>query len=338
MIKATASPVLVVRAAGSETPLPTSNSSTVESPPYWTETESVILAVILGIIMFVAVIGNILVITVVAKNRGMRTRTNIFLCNLAVADLFCSLLDMPLSLVTIVKGDWIFSPTLCQLNGFAVPFFFVASIHTLMYIGIHKYISIRYPLGQVLTRRRVRMMIGSAWLWATIAGYLTLHGLNTVTYKPKTAQCGPAYPSNPWTYSHLCFMVITCYLVPLIILALCYVGMFREIQALSARMEQHTSMEKQLIYVQQRRITLTLLIVLVFFVICWTPHIVYSVSVSVIVDKSQMPRLANPISYWCGYLSSACNPLIYGLMSPAFREGYKELLCSVHQEEIVSDG
>ena len=163
-----------------------------------------------------------------------------------------------------------------------------------MYIGIHKYLSIRYPLGQVLTRTRVRLMIGAAWLWATLTGYLTVHGLNTVTYKPRTTQCGPAYPSNPWTYSHLIFMIITCYLVPLVILAVCYIGMFREIKALSARMEQNTTMEKELIYMQQRRITLTLLIVLVFFVICWTPYIMYSVYVSSIEDKSTMSEYANP--------------------------------------------
>lgn len=371
MRSATASPLILVKAS----PVPellttrlalntTNGTADVVLPPYWNYTERVIFATLLGIIMLIAIVGNILVITVVAKNRGMRTRTNLFLCNLAVADLFCATLDMPISLATIIKGDWIFSRSVCQFNGFALPFFFVAAIHTLMYIGIHKYLSIRYPLGQFLTRTRVRLMMGAAWVWATIAGYLTIHGLNTVTYKPRTTQCGPAYPNNVWTYTHLTFIVLTCYIVPLIILTICYIGMFHEIKALSIRMEQHTTMEKELIYVQQRRITLTLFIVLVFFVICWTPYIIYSIWVSFVENKDTMSRFANPIvspcltfsiiawsfldfiwclqyfpqSYWCGYLSSACNPLIYGLMSPAFREGYKELMCHVGQEEIVSDG
>ena len=276
-------------------------------PPYWSLVDRSIFAAVLSLMMAVAIIGNVLVITVIVKNRGMRTRTNMFLCNLAVADLFCATLDMPISLVTIIHGDWIFGEAMCQFNGFALPFFFVASIHTLMYIGIHKYLSIRYPLGQFLTRTRVRVMIGAAWVWATIAGYLTVHGLNTVTYKPLTAQCGPAYPTNAWTYSHLIFIVITCYLIPLIILAVCYIGMFREIKALSVRMEQNTTMEKELIYMQQRRITLTLLIVLVFFVVCWSPYIIYSVSVSFKEDKASMPKYANPfVSMATIYITTQC--------------------------------
>ena len=33
---------------------------------------------------------------------------------------------------------------------------------------------------------------------------------------------------------------------------------------------------------------------------------------------------------WLGYLSCAVNPLIYALRSPAFREGYRQILCFSH--------
>lgn len=37
------------------------------------------------------------------------------------------------------------------------------------------------------------------------------------------------------------------------------------------------------------------------------------------------------------YLSSMCNPIIYAFRSPAFREGYKEILCQT-PNYVISDG
>lgn len=36
--------------------------------------------------------------------------------------------------------------------------------------------------------------------------------------------------------------------------------------------------------------------------------------------------------YWCGYLNSACNPIIYAFRSPSFRQGYLEILCRKNTE------
>ena len=114
-----------------------SNIVTTDLSPWGFGTQ-VTFAIALAIIMAFSVVGNMMVIIVIVRHRGMRTRTNMFLCSLALADLFCGLLDMPIALVTMIKGYWIFGPKMCQINGFLVPFFFVASIHTLMYISIHK--------------------------------------------------------------------------------------------------------------------------------------------------------------------------------------------------------
>ncbi|KAG8230183.1 hypothetical protein J437_LFUL006115 [Ladona fulva] len=42
------------------------------------------------------------------RHRGMRTRTNLFLANLALADILVGLLDMPFSVLTLIFGEWRF--------------------------------------------------------------------------------------------------------------------------------------------------------------------------------------------------------------------------------------
>ncbi|CAE1285089.1 unnamed protein product [Acanthosepion pharaonis] len=47
--------------------------------------------------------------------------------------------------------------------------------------------------------------------------------------------------------------------------------------------------------------------------------------------------LLNPVAYFFAYMNSACNPIIYALRSPAFRQGYKEILCW-ERATVFSDG
>ena len=132
----------------------------VPMPPYWDIPTRIALAIAMVIFILLGLVGNTMVIIVVARHHGMRTRTNMFLCNLAVADLLCTVICMPFSLGTVICGDWIFGDLFCQINAFSMPLFFVASIHTLMYISIHKYISIKHPFSHVLGRGKIGLMIG----------------------------------------------------------------------------------------------------------------------------------------------------------------------------------
>lgn len=310
---------------------------TNDGAPYWDLPQTVLLSMSLTLIMLVAIVGNVMVIAVIVQHRGMRTRTNVFLCNLAITDLLTALLDMPFSLLTILNGRWTAGHTLCQFNGFAMPLFFVASIHTLMYISVHKYVSIKRPFSDVLAHRQILMLIGAVWFWAVLIGYLTIHGLNHVCYKPNTAQCGPMYPHNMRNYIHYALFTTTCYLVPFAVMAFCYGGIFRAIRAHSRRMALHSTTTKDVIFMQQRRIMITLFVVLIAFVVSWTPYIVYSIHTFFEPDKLHTNPLENPLSYWFGYLNCACNPLIYAWRSPAFREGYRLIMCRGRPAEHSSD-
>lgn len=277
-----------------------SNHSDTDLTPYWNLPTRIVLSSLMIGFMAFAIVGNFLVIIVVVRHKGMRTRTNMFLCNLAVADFLCAILCMPVSLTTMIRGEWIFGSVngwFCQLNGFLMPMFFVTSIHTLMYISVHKYISISRPFSRVITYRRILLMIFLSWAWAIFTAYLTIHGLSKVLYKPYTTQCGPDYPEgrNSMTILLPLHTTVTCYLIPFTIIIVCYALMFREIRAHGVRLEQHSNKEKQAIFIQQRRITVTLFVVLIIFVLSWTPYIAYSISVTILKDKRKVHHLFNAI-------------------------------------------
>lgn len=298
--------------------------------------ETAIFGTWISISMVFAIFGNLMVIAVVIRHRGMRTRTNMFLVNLAIADFLVGVLLAPFSLTTLIAKDWIFGDILCFINSFCNAAFLITSIQTLMYISIHKYLSITRPLTQI-TKCKILIMIGAAWGWAIVCASLTTFILSTSKYKEGTMQCGPKYP----TYStksltfHFIIQASNIFL-PLFLMIGCYVRMFAEIKQHMQRLDENTALDRNMIFSQQRRVTITLLIVLSCFVLCWIPYCVYSNYAAFVRDKSTIPRYANAIAYCFGYMNSACNPIIYAWRSPSFREGYKEILCQ-EPSYVVSD-
>ncbi|TRY59212.1 hypothetical protein DNTS_014610 [Danionella cerebrum] len=63
-------------------------------------------ALLILVVVIVTVAGNILVILAVNLERKLQNATNYFLMSLAVADMLLGLLVMPVSMVTIVYGEF----------------------------------------------------------------------------------------------------------------------------------------------------------------------------------------------------------------------------------------
>ena len=82
----------------------------------------------------VGICGNVLVLVTIYSYKWMQTPTNRFLFNIAVSDIFVLVLDMPLSLITLNAGDFIFSQTICNFNAFSVGMSMFTSVHLLMYM------------------------------------------------------------------------------------------------------------------------------------------------------------------------------------------------------------
>ncbi|XP_062574419.1 melanopsin-like isoform X2 [Saccostrea cucullata] len=303
----------------------------------WSLLETIVFGTWLSISMIFAIVGNFMVIAVVWRHRGMRTRTNMFIVNLAIADFLIGILLAPFSLTTLIAHDWILGDALCFLNSFLNAVCFLTSLQTLMYISIHKYLSITRPLIRI-TKCKILIMIMAAWLWGIICAALTTFILSHYEYKEKTMQCGPAYPGNTIQSIIFHFIIQTSNLyLPLGIMLFCYIRIFQEIKEHMQRMDENSAMDRKQIFSQQRRVTITLFIVLACFVVCWFPYCVYANYVTFVEDKKTIPAWANAVAYCAGYMNSACNPIIYAWRSPSFREGYKEILCQ-EPSYVVSDG
>ncbi|XP_043195207.1 melatonin receptor type 1A-like isoform X2 [Amphibalanus amphitrite] len=283
------------------------------------------LSIIIVVFMIVSVTGNILVILSVCRFRSMRTRTNLFLVNLAVTDVLAALVNMPVALVTLTQGRWVFGEVLCQLNGFTFGLGTMASIHTMMHISIHKYISMARPFSRFMTRRRIVVILAAAWLWSIFYNLTPQLELTHTVYKEGATQCGPAIPRDSKQHIHSAVNSTFNFFLPLGVMLFCYTRIFVNFRQHLNRMGETSNMAERRRVLQQQRIAVTLFLVLACFLLCHVPYIVYSTGL-VYAGQEHMPIIMNPISYWCIYMNSALNPITYGARCSAFRDSYRDIL------------
>ena len=69
-----------------------------------------------------SVIGNTLVCLAVYRNPNLRSTTNLYIIALAVSDLICATVEMPLASAVFIIGKWDFGDALCQIQGFVDAF------------------------------------------------------------------------------------------------------------------------------------------------------------------------------------------------------------------------
>lgn len=129
-------------------------------------TRAIPLGLVLGAFIVFAIAGNILVILSVVCNRHLRTPTNYFIINLAIADLLLSTTVLPVSATMEILNYWVFGRIFCDIWAAVDVLCCTASIMSLCVISIDRYIGVSHPLqypGIVTERRALLAMLG---VWA----------------------------------------------------------------------------------------------------------------------------------------------------------------------------
>lgn len=75
--------------------------------------------VLYAVIFVVGLLGNVLVVFVVAQNRAMQTVTNCFIANLALSDILLCVLAVPFTPLYFFLKEWIFGKILCHLVAYS---------------------------------------------------------------------------------------------------------------------------------------------------------------------------------------------------------------------------
>uniref|UniRef100_A0A8D2PQE5 Dopamine receptor D2 n=1 Tax=Zosterops lateralis melanops TaxID=1220523 RepID=A0A8D2PQE5_ZOSLA len=175
-------------------------------------------AMLLALLIFVIVFGNVLVCIAVSRERALQTTTNYLIVSLAVADLLVATLCMPWVVYLEVR-DQNCCRIHCDIFVTLDVMMCTASILNLCAISIDRYTAVAMPMlynTRYSSKRRVTLMIAVVWVLSFAISCPLLFGLNNTDEK----EC---IIGNP---AFVVYSSIVSFYVPFMVTLLVYVQIY----------------------------------------------------------------------------------------------------------------
>ncbi|KAK2170651.1 hypothetical protein LSH36_1g03035 [Paralvinella palmiformis] len=293
--------------------------------PVW---RGLIVALYISIIV-VGLVGNGIVVFVVAKNRHMHNITNIFIANLALSDIGLCAFSLPVQLYYQVTDSWVFGESMCQVifAAFAVPMY--VSTLTILLIAFDRYWLIVYPLRSRITIRTAFLMLAvSAVLSLVIAVpvimYSTIKHIREPDIGLYRTFCYERWPSQSarLAYTVLTFLFQFC--LPISMTAALYYRIYCRLR--------HRPAHRVRIAERKQKTNKILVAIVTLFVVCWLPWNVFSLLSELDRDAVKGPHFKFVDLLLKAFaMGSACvNPFLYCWLNENFRKELDIMAIKMH--------
>ena len=187
-----------------------------------------LLSILYGIISLIAVIGNALVIVVIVRNRKMHSVTNMFIANLAVADVVIGIFAVPFQYQAALLQRWVLPHFMCSLAPFVQVLSVNISIFTLMVISIDRYRAVIHPLKPRCTKTTAKIVMVVTWIIG-IASSLPIAMARKVVFVTEGSETKPFcldhWPTKwdfDWGKLYRLYLIIVQYFLPLLSIGYTY--------------------------------------------------------------------------------------------------------------------
>ncbi|XP_044587093.1 orexin receptor type 1-like isoform X2 [Cotesia glomerata] len=296
------------------------------------------------------ILGNLLVCLAVYRNRSMRTVTNYFLVNLAVADLMVLIFCLPSTVIWDVSETWLFGEIACKIIPYLQTVSVSVSILTLTFISIDRWNAICFPLAFKSTTKRAKKFICFVWIFSFIFDTpdIILLQVAPTVFKIETiylTQCKRSWSINSERIFNLVIFVFL-YFGPLVFMTYTYYQIICVLRGsripgyklsrrnneipLDAELSASFEDNHEGRLVSRRKAAKMLVVVVLVFAICYAPvHLLNILRYSVTLSSNNITRAFSLLAHWLCYLNSAINPVIYNFMSGKFRKEFRRsFICS----------
>lgn len=147
----------------------TTNLQEPDLPVDMTFSDSSIISIIVyTVLMVISGIGNILVFWTLYKRRSrQKSRINMMIMHLAIADLCVTFLNMPMEIAWKATVFWRAGDAMCRIMAFFRIFGLYLSSFILICISVDRYAAIKYPLRIQQAHRRGKWMVILSWAFAS---------------------------------------------------------------------------------------------------------------------------------------------------------------------------
>nr|XP_034300027.1 mesotocin receptor-like [Crassostrea gigas] len=287
-------------------------------------------------LLTLVLVGNISVLVVII-NDGQKSRMNVYIKNLAVADLLCGLFYIVPRIVVHVNNDQFYGGnTICKMQEYFGNVGILGSNTIVVALSLDRLYLVLRPLGSLAVRGRSAMM--PCILCWVIAAIVSVTGPIVFEYNDVYKYCMP-WLDRTETKIYFTTIFVVVFIIPTMILAVCYSVIayiiwrvskreggiqlkenpssgHQHSTLLNSRQSSHSSGSEQrdttISKSQIKTIKMTFVIVIAFFC-CWAPYMIVNLLFifGIIIIPDQVSIFINGLLP----LNSVVNPLIYAAFS-----------------------
>lgn len=278
-----------------------------------------LLYVFLGIVSFITVCGNLLVIISIFYFKQLHTPTNALILSLAVADLLVGLLVFPFTMVLFVNSCSYSGNLACQVRGSFDVSLSTCSILNLCCISVDRYYAVCQPLTyrSKINQRVVLIMVTFCWSLSAIIGIIYL------VVEMHSQECGEECFAHIFVVTS--FSPFFSFYMPVVIMLCIYLKILIVAQR-QARIIHNTTKSGAVVSRKERKATKTLATVMGVFLLCWLPFFI-CLSSSPYFQKDPVPTSLFEALNWLTLSNSMLNPFIYAFFYSWFRAAFRMIIC-----------
>lgn len=289
-----------------------------------------------GLLVIIGSIGNGLVIYTLGRN-GETTPTNVYVINLALADLTFLIIVIPITTVAFAVEEWIFGDAMCKISNYMIYVTLHATCFTLTALTIDRYHAIVNAVSSLNWRTRRTSTIVSLLVWAVSF----LISIPFAMYHEEKRDgsklyCVPAWGGEEKDKLVSLIVIFTTYVNPLGIIIVCYTQILRNLWTgnrhaymPSIKTEDDINSSVPLSRRSQTRrrskVTRMVFIVVLLFAVCWLPVHVFQLNRIFNPDfpKTKTVYVLKMISHTLSYANSIVNPFVYAFLNDGFRKAFR---------------
>ncbi|NWI49634.1 GPR26 protein, partial [Calyptomena viridis] len=303
----------------------------------------VLLALLLVLVLVVSLLSNLLVLLCFVYSTEIRKQVaGVFLVNLSFCNLLLTVLNMPFTLLGILKNQQPPGGCVCKAVGFLETFLTSNTMLSMAALSIDKWIAVVFPLSYTSKMRYkdAVILMGYSWLHSLTFPLVSLF-YSWLDYNSVYASCTLHLKEETERRRFTVFTIVfhsTSFMLSLVILCFTYLKVLKvarfhckridiiTMQTLVLLVDIHPSVKQRCLNEQKRRrqrATKKISIFIGSFVICFGPYIITRLI-------ELLPFVT--INYYWGIISkcltyskAASDPFVYSLL----RQQYKKVLINI---------
>ena len=284
------------------------------------------------LINITAILGNFFVLAAILRNPRLRKIANWYIITLAIADLFVAVTCMPLTVGASIKGEWVYSDVICQIQGYVLHIWGFFSLIIVAATAVHRYFRVVRPVRfrEIFTKTLIILMVISCLILSTAIAMGLSFALNVPFQFGPHFFCTPTLPDQKAKKAVGLSLYVAVMAIPSLILLFCYFKVYRAVRRhlilvmpnLRPQQQLHSDMQLST-RVEEIKTTKLVFAIITVFCVLWIPLCTIG---TLYVSDVLLSRWVHLMFDYLLFMTATTNPLIYGFMNKSFRAEYARIV------------